>query len=616
MTSVEDATTRDPRGAPRSVFLARRAANWAAVRPYTATLLGLAVLFVLLAALTWGTWGDLDSDTGYDSIAAQHVANGDLPYRDFIYYYGPLAPALLGLLTLVGGAGFGTAVFLGFVVTAAIAMATFALARVLLNDPLATFLATALAVAVAFIPDDFNYVLPHTNAATLGTLLLLLSLLAIWKYSSTGADRWLWAVGTCVGLALLTKPEPAFAALAAVAVWLGLRLVHRVGAWTEVRRVAIPLVAIPALVYGGLLGFVSPHKLFLENLYPVDAFAAGGSEDLRNRMPLTISGFADAIEKVLIYGVGVLAIAAAAAAVARGGRIRTVTYVIVGAVGAAIVGAALVKSEALRHGLEFAYGWIPAAAAAAAVIVVWRLVRRRATLTPERQVEAAALIALSVVAATIYHGFFPNAPAQQMAVYYMPLAAIFLARLHLVELARSRPAYVIGAAWVLFLAAAGAGLTLKDAHSDSRLVRGPGGAIAETPAEAQLYQRSLQAIETRTRRGEPILIAPLMAGLSTLSQRPPALQEISVLPDALPSRADELRAIQRLERRHVRLAVIDDRAWPGYGNTTFGDSFDRTLAQWIAAHFRKVEVIRVPPHHTPDGFQPARAVTIWFRAGA
>ena len=60
---------------------------------------GLATLLAGLAAATWGTWGDLDSDTGYDVVAGNLVAQGQFPYIDFVYYYGPLAPLLAGLAT-------------------------------------------------------------------------------------------------------------------------------------------------------------------------------------------------------------------------------------------------------------------------------------------------------------------------------------------------------------------------------------------------------------------------------------------------------------------------------------------------------------------------------------
>ena len=161
----------------------------------------LALLTAILAAFTWGTWGDLDSDTGYDIAASARIVDGELPYRDFVYYYGPLAPALGGLVSFVANVGIWSAVGLGFAITLAILAATYGVARIVV-DPLGAALATAIAAAVAFIPDNFSYVLPHTNDATLGTLLLLVLLIGIWRYACNATSARLVVVGSCVGLLL------------------------------------------------------------------------------------------------------------------------------------------------------------------------------------------------------------------------------------------------------------------------------------------------------------------------------------------------------------------------------------------------------------------------------
>ncbi len=57
---------------------------------------GRALAFAVLVAVTWGTWGDLAHDTGYDFVAAQRIADGQLAYQDFPYIYGPLGLAVLG----------------------------------------------------------------------------------------------------------------------------------------------------------------------------------------------------------------------------------------------------------------------------------------------------------------------------------------------------------------------------------------------------------------------------------------------------------------------------------------------------------------------------------------
>jgi hypothetical protein len=193
-----------------------------------------------------------------------------------------------------------------------------------------------------------------------------------------------------------------------------------------------------------------------------------------------------------------------------------------------------------------------------------------------------------VLAATTYAAFYATSAAPQMAIYALPLAAAFLARLHLVELARSRQARALGVLWLAALAAAGAGLALKDARAESATVRGPGGALRDTPAKALAFQRAVDLIERDTRPGSPILLAPQMTWLYAISKRDNPLPEVSLLPGALAGADRERRALDRLEGAGVGLAVIDRRTFPAYGQTSFGGSFDRTLDAWIRSNFRRV----------------------------
>ena len=68
-----------------------------------------------------------------------------------------------------------------------------------------------------------------------------------------------------------------------------------------------------------------------------------------------------------------------------------------------------------------------------------------------------------------------------------------------------------------------------------------------------------------------------------------------------------------LDAAHVRLVITDDRDWLVYGHTSFGESFDRTLAAWIASHFERVAVLHSPPWHSFEGNIPARRLFVWLR---
>jgi hypothetical protein len=540
-----------------------------------AALAGLALLAGIAIVATWGAWGDLDNDTGYDFVIGDRFAHGELPYIDSVYYYGPLAPALLGVAARIGGSGIAPFVALGLVVACAIVLATFVLARSAAGT-LGGFLAAALVVPVAFGVNQFSYVLPHSSGATLGILTVLGVALALGRYAASEKRHWLAVAGFAAGLSTLTKPEFALAAFAGCALWLALRRHAR-----EVALIAAPALAVPAVVYGAFLTSVSVHRLLFENLNPRDFLSAAGNTMLHARAPFTVSSFLSLGFKLALYGGGVLVLFALARSLRV--RPRATTAMIAIAVVLAVA-ASLANPEALRHGLLYAWGWIPAGAAVALLLAL----RHRRSAEASSQAELAALASLVVLAATMYAGFYATSSAPQMAIYALPLAAPFLARLHLVELAGSREARALGALWLAALAVAGTGLVLKDAHAESGTVRGPGGALRETPADAAAYQGALNWIERATKPGEPILVAPQMTWLYTISGRDNPLPEVSLLPGALAGAGRERRALVRLEGAGVRVAVIDRRTYPQYGHTSFGGSFDRGIDAWIREDFRRV----------------------------
>jgi hypothetical protein len=136
-------------------------------------------------------------------------------------------------------------------------------------------------------------------------------------------------------------------------------------------------------------------------------------------------------------------------------------------------------------------------------------------------------------------------------------------------------------------------------------VQGPGGTLAATPQEAPLYEGALSWIARESKPGDSILLAPQLTALYTLSDRDDPLRQISLLPGALPTVADERRAVAELERAEVRLAVVDRRSFPEYGHTSFGGSFDRVLDEWIRRTFTKAATIG-----SADG---PRTLEIWLR---
>lgn len=574
------------------------------VRADVVALGGLAALCTALVTLTWGTWGDLASDTGYDLLAAERLADGQVPYADFTYYYGPLGLALLGLVFSVTGVGIAAAVALGLLLAGTIVAATYALARTQ-TGPTGSFLAAAIVAPVAFAPNNFSFVLPHTYSVTVGLVALLGFVLAAGRFAASADRRWLLAAGTGAGLVGLTRPEFELALLVAAGLWLGLRMRAGVSSRRELLLFAGPAAGIPAAVYGAFLTSVSPHRLVFENLYPVEELQAAGNTLLESHAPMTLASFADVGAKLFLYAAGAVALILLARTIARPGRLQrpTVVLVVLGAV-LALAGS-IARPETLRYYLEFAYGWIPAGALIATAVMVRRFRRRSGAWAPADQITLIAAAVLAVLAVKTYAVFLIHAPEVQPAVYALPFAAVFLARLHLVELVRTRPAFLLGAAWLAFLAAAGIGLTLKDARSESATVSGPRGTIAEAPAAANVYRAALRTITESTAPGEPILLAPQLTWAYVIAGRENPLPNLSLLPGALPDEVDERRAIARLEGAGVRLAIIDRRPYAEYGHDSFGSSFDRVLGAWIQKNFVFTRTLGGPP--------PAPRLEIWSR---
>lgn len=570
--------------------------------------LALGVFSLVLILLMWNTWGNPANDTGYDALAGSRVAHGELPYADFTYYYGPLPPFAVGLAALIGGSGMWPSIVLGLMIALAIVFAVYALARGL-GGPMGAFLAGGLTAAVAFSPNTLSFVNPHTFSATLGVLTTLCFLICLSRFVDSQRRPWLVAAGALLGLTCLTRFEFALAAGAAGSIWMLLRVRAHLARRREVLMLAAPAVAVPAVVYGAFLSAVSVHTLLFENLYPRDFLNQAGDAVLKIRAPWTLSSFVTLGGKLLLYAAGVGVVLLVARLVERNARLRRALPVALIIVGLLVLMASVADPEALRHGLKFAYAWIPAGAAAAAVVLVVRGWRAGKGWSPLAQTELALTVTLAIAAATCYAAFYIEAFRPQMAVYVLPLAAPFLTRLHLGVLARDRSAALLWTAWLVFLVAATAGLALKDASADDSVVRGPGGAIAAPSQDAAVYRSTIGAIESGSAKGESILLAPQLTWLYPMTERKDPLPELSLLPGTLPTPADEQRAIHRLEDARVRLVVIDTHPFVDYGHGSFGATFDRRLARWIHGNFTRVNTFKGGTADSPN-------IEIWSRRGA
>ncbi len=586
-----------------------------AARPAALTLSSEAVVigavciwFAVLAVLTWGTWGDPSMDTGYDLLAATRTSHGELPYVDYVYYYGPLAPLLLGGVYVLTGTGIAPAAGLGLVLAALAVGLTYRLAR-LFTAPPAAGLAAALVATAALSSANNSYVLPHSTSGPLATVLTLGVLIMLSRFASDGGVIRLVTAGILLGLLALTRVDYTLVVGLAVTAWLAVRVLHarhdsRRAALKDAIVVLAPAVGITFVVYGAFATAMPVRELLFDNLYPVDQLRAAGNVVLRNNAPLTAGSGVELVAYLVLYAFGVVALVAGAAMVAAGGRARRLALFALAGAALALVAVLVVRPDTVRYYLTFAYAWIPAGAVLAAAVLGLRALKRHA-----RPAGLDLLLTLTTagVAALTYANFrpFPNAEHPSAVAYAMPFAALFLVWLHVVVLPRGRRnVAALGMTWIALLIVASAGLVIHDARQETMTVSGPGGSMTARPADAAALQGALDAIRHETRTGEPVLLVPQLTSLYVMADRPDPLRQLSLLPGALETAADERAAIARMG--NVRLVVADRTPLTLYDHGSFGTTFDRVLSGWLRSDFVRV----ASPHG--EGAAP-RTLDVWRR---
>ncbi len=549
-------------------------------------LAALGLMIAMLAAISWQKWGTPEIDAGSELTTAAQATHGHLPYEDVRYFYGPLGVyALTGAFKLFG-TGLATAYALGLTMTVAIAGSFFALARQLLR-PLAAALSTAVLIAIGFSGTQFNFVLPHTNSATFGLLLLLLELLALTR------GRFLLA-GTALGLATLTRVEFAAAAGLAGLAWLagiwreqGARAALRSAAW-----MVGPALAIPVAVLGTLAAAVGTERLLWQNLWPIDFLRAAGFNAYREWTPFDAASVASSLARGAIY-LGLLAGLTATAVKFHGAR-GIVRAKALWPLAAACLGSlfflAAWKASGVFSGAEGAVqeegkqlllgmSWLPLLSLLAAFLVARALLRRQGAPLSGRWPLDLALAAAAVLLCSRAYDQFTMTSA---APYYAAPAVLLLGLLHQRVGDRwpgARPAVMA------MLAAVAAGIALYAAvglyPDKGTVVHTAAGDYVGDNRSASAQQQAIDFVRTHTAAGEPVLALPADAGLYFLADRPQPLYENMFLPGLLDTRADERAAIARLKREHVRYALVSNRDTSAFETGRFGSGYDRLLGRYL-----------------------------------
>lgn len=136
------------------------------------------------------------------------------------------------------------------------------------------------------------------------------------------------------------------------------------------------------------------------------------------------------------------------------------------------------------------------------------------------------------------------------------------------------------------------------------------GTFYTTPQAARAFQPTLDFIRRHTVPGERILVAPADAGLYFMSDRRPSLYNLQFFPGSLDALADERAAVAALQAQGVRIAIIGQRSFPGYGFSGFGVDYNRLLSRFIHADGPPVATFG-DPGATAGGTNPTEAYRVY-----
>ncbi|MCW3015529.1 MAG: hypothetical protein JWO02_2621 [Solirubrobacterales bacterium] len=572
-----------PSPAPLASFPAERASH--APRADVVAVALLALLLAVVVALTWRRWGVPELDAGAELTTADLVAHGATPYADVRYFYGPLGLYGLAATFRAFGTGLGTAYAFGLAQTVAILAVFYALARHWLR-PLCAALATAMLLAIGFSGTAFDFVLPHTNSATVGLLALLGMLLALSR------DRPGWA-GVAAGLVGLTRPEYVAVAIAIGAAYLvGLARERRGGVRAAAVRLGVPGVLIPAAVLGALAVRVGAARLFTENLWPVDFLRVAGFATQERWMPLTLDSVLGLVVRAGVYG-GLLAGAVATAlALRERPRLRALWPLVATVAGLAAVDVAARATgvlaaqraavEAECRGLLIGMSWLPALGFAVGIWMAVAFVRGRPSpLGRAWPADLALVAAATALGVRAYNAFTPEG---SYATYYAAPLVLLAAILHERIGDRWPSVRPVAVGTLALVAAALLAHAQIGLYADrSASVDTARGSFHTSPASAAALGPTLRRLAAQTRPGERILAVPANGGLYFLADRRPALYELMLLPGLLDTRADEEHALSVLRRERVRTVVLAARDFRVWGWPRFGRDYNRTLGAGLGA---------------------------------
>ncbi len=247
------------------------------------------ILFIAMIAATWQRWTQPLIDHGREMNLPARILSGEPLYTEVQFLYGPFAPHFNALLYYIFGIHLSVLKASGAVCALLILLMVYRLSRMLMSD-WESFLVAGLVMVVCALKSTANYIQPYAYASLYGLVFALGSLISIARYivlrskrmrsgeslenypvgaaqTSLTPNATLRAViaGALAGLASISKPEIAMAALAAGFTALIVEsFAERKPLWRDTAAFIAPVIIIVTATYAIILSY-APLRVLLED---------------------------------------------------------------------------------------------------------------------------------------------------------------------------------------------------------------------------------------------------------------------------------------------------------------------------------------------------------------
>jgi hypothetical protein len=550
----------------------------AAARPAVAKA-AVAILTVVLYAVSRGKWSDPIIDSGREWIVPDALSRGGLLYRDVVYWFGPLTPYIQSAFFRMFGSSFASLVLAG-AAGSVVLIAVFQAALRVVVPRREAWLWTALAIpALVFMPNAGGSLLGMGfriwHAATLVIAAIALAATA----GPKGRASRLLVAGVLAGLAGLCRTEWGLAGVGAVGL-------ARIAGADGVRRALRDAVLVSA---GWAAAFGAGLSLFLASA-GWDAVVRDGHV-LLTGLPRETKTFFAAYAGFGDWKRGLLQMAYSSAmwlggflAVDLAARPRAQAFRAIVPVGVVLAVTAL---------LGGATGAVLFSAAPLVCALALLLALAVAGRSPRRRHLPSGMAAVGFAAAGLVLSYRRPVHIGDAAYVGPPLLFAFLSAATLVragvrrappgpERRRLRLAVPLGLA--VLVACAFGGRIFQYASDDRVPIPGTEGMLTARPAVASQIQVLAQRIRAESEPGEGLVSFPEGEVMNYVADRRNPIRHKLYIPGYLTDENEET-VLAELEAAPPRFALIWTRPTGEYGRSFFGEDYGAKIRRWLDANY-------------------------------